>query len=133
MLNMKNTKKSLTKGWMTTELKQNLLTDMSKRKNLIGDPIPTNQIAKILKVSKKKDPPPVPVNTEKEASHLKNIADLRIDVNIKRTDGQEVDLKREVLVEKVKRSRDVAVRLVMVIAVEKKEDIDVGLSIINGV
>lgn len=133
MLNMKNTKKSLTKGWMTTELKQNLLTDMSKRKNLIGDPIPTNQIAKILKVSKKKDPPPVPVNTEKEASHLKNIADLRIDVNIKRTDGQEVDLKREVLVEKVKRSRDVAVRLVIVIAVGKKEDIDVGLSIINGV
>lgn len=129
MLNMKNTKKSLIKSWRTTELKQNLLTGTLKRKNLIL----MNQIAKILEASKKKDPPLVPVNTEKEVSPPKNVAGLKTDVNIKRTDVREAGLKREVLVEKVKRSRNVAVHLVIVIAVRKKEDIDVGLSTINAV
>lgn len=58
-----------------------------------------------------------------------NVAGLKIDVNIKRTDVREAGLKREVLVEKVKRSLNV--HLVIVIAVRKKEDIDVGLSTIN--
>jgi len=123
MLNMKNTKKSLIKSWMTTELKQNLPTNTSKKRNLL-----TNQIAKILEASKMNDPL-VPVNIEKEVSLPENVAGLKIDVNIKRTDVREAGLKREVLVEKVKRSRNV--HLVIVIAVRKKEDIDVGLSTIN--
>lgn len=121
---MKNTKKSLIKSWMTTELKQNLPTNTSKKRNLL-----TNQIAKILEASKKKDPLLVPVKIEKEVSLPENVAGLKIDVNIKRTDVREAGLKREVLVEKVKRSLNV--HLVIVIAVRKKEDIDVGLSTIN--